>query len=116
MKPYIGMKVICNGGMNKATNRSPTEGFHAGLKMLAWVTAVNKDGTVSLLVIPPGSRGEFYAPVKVYQGAVDEEGTWHPVPEECAEQLDPAGRSGWVDRYDWAIPPNPVDATAQEGD
>lgn len=102
MTPYIGMKVILNGGMNAATKRSPTEGFCTGLKMVAFVTHILKNGDVSLIVFPPGSRGEFYAPVAVKQGSVDELGTWHPVPEECPDQLDPAGRSGWIDRYDWA--------------
>lgn len=106
MTPYIGMKVIVNGGTPR-DGHSPTEGFHRGIKILAFVTLVHKDGDVALFIIPPGSRKEFYAPVKVKQGAVDEEGTWHPVPEECqpSEQLDPAGRSGWIDRYDWTPGP-----------
>ena len=70
-KPSISRDVHLVGGA------APTSGFFEKLHLAAKVTGVNADETVSLIVWPPGSRDQFFAPVAVKYSESMEPGTWH---------------------------------------
>ncbi len=74
----IGSVVHLVGG--GPPGKTKTMGFHEGLHLAAIVTLVHKDhpkGGVSLTVLPPGSRDQFFAPVLVEYSDGKEAGTWH---------------------------------------